>query len=729
MNHRILIPFCLIIFCFSYANIFAQTYSAREYKETGDLQFENGKYLQALKSYLRYQRIKPEDLEVKKKIGICYFNVNDAEEAEKFLQYVLDNSQKKDPDIYLQLAKINHAQQDFSAAISFYKLFLREDKGNSSLRDGIHDNIKRCRLGEKLMLDSPIAQIENLGAQVNSQWEDYKPIFSPNNPDKIYFSSARDSCLGGMRNEKGVLDELKGDYSSDMFFTDGSSGKWSIASPMSYLLNSPRCDVLYDFNADGSVMYFYQGFTSNSGEIFTDTFKSNIEERSLFSPKFLSPILSKNGDKDLFFINDSTILFASRREGGFGGYDLYFAVQSNGIWSQAYNLGDAINSPYDEISPFLAKDGITLYFSNNGKNSVGGYDVFTSTFNTKDQTWETPQNIGMPINSAADDIDLRISEDGMRGFFASSRIQSIGMKDVYIAYFREMRKDMVQAAAGADASFYTNYLAKLIKENNESSPSSGVAISPDQKRRTTTLPPEVLLQDKTKQDNKDKSTMTISPLYYTSEQDILSPQNKEILLQIKKFYLANPKSKIELFIHAKDSEQGATDVFFTIKKAEIATDFLIKNGVPASTIVIKSAGAAYPYTLSYVGSNPNPTASRINNRIDFFFGNSNNSTNSSMPKLALPDMAAELKAPEGEFYLNNQKDLTYRIQIAAVKGIFNDPILNDYPNLVAEMSPENNIYKYTVGVYRTYSSAEQLLRDIIKQGYSGAFIVPYINGI
>ncbi|MBP7821269.1 MAG: hypothetical protein KA010_00005, partial [Saprospiraceae bacterium] len=61
--------------------------------------------------------------------------------------------------------------------------------------------------------------------------------------------------------------------------------------------------------------------------------------------------------------------------------------------------------------------------------------------------------------------------------------------------------------------------------------------------------------------------------------------------------------------------------------------------------------------------------------------------------------------------------------------IFNDPILNDYPNLVAEMSPENNIYKYTVGVYRTYSSAEQLLRDIIKQGYSGAFIVPYINGI
>ncbi len=131
--------------------------------------------------------------------------------------------------------------------------------------------------------------------------------------------------------------------------------------------------------------------------------------------------LSKDGN---------TIFFVSYRKEGVGGKDIYQSVKdSQGNWSKATNLGEIINTKLDEESPFLSEDGKTLYFSSKGHDGIGGYDIFKSQL-TGD-SWSSPENMGIPVNSAEDDIYLIIDNEASNGFFASARDGGIGGMDIY----------------------------------------------------------------------------------------------------------------------------------------------------------------------------------------------------------------------------------------------------------------------------------------------------------
>ncbi|HEY4799579.1 MAG TPA: OmpA family protein, partial [Bacteroidia bacterium] len=151
----------------------------------------------------------------------------------------------------------------------------------------------------------------------------------------------------------------------------------------------------------------------------------------------------------------NTIYFVSDRPGGFGGRDIYQCVKlPNGKWSKASNLGPTINTPFDEDAPFMHPDGVTLFFSSNGRKTMGGFDIFYSVMgvdenwvpsdkkasysiahNKKNQSykgWSTPQNMGYPINTPDDDIFFVVSTDGKRGYFSSVRTGGKGEKDIYM---------------------------------------------------------------------------------------------------------------------------------------------------------------------------------------------------------------------------------------------------------------------------------------------------------
>ena len=105
----------------------------------------------------------------------------------------------------------------------------------------------------------------------------------------------------------------------------------------------------------------------------------------------------------------------------------------DGSWSQAKNLGEVINSQDEEDAPFFHPDGRTLYFSSNGKKSIGGFDIFKSTYNEASDTWSAPENIGFPFNTAGDDTYIEWSADGKRAYFSSLRDDSYGGQDLYMA--------------------------------------------------------------------------------------------------------------------------------------------------------------------------------------------------------------------------------------------------------------------------------------------------------
>ena len=113
--------------------------------------------------------------------------------------------------------------------------------------------------------------------------------------------------------------------------------------------------------------------------------------------------------------DEKTLYFVSDRPGGLGGTDIWRCVKlPNGEWSKPFNIGPPINSPYIEQSPFMHPDGKTLYFSSDGENSMGGYDIFFSK-KMEENSWSNPINMGFPLYTVDDDLLFTTSADGARG--------------------------------------------------------------------------------------------------------------------------------------------------------------------------------------------------------------------------------------------------------------------------------------------------------------------------
>ena len=122
--------------------------------------------------------------------------------------------------------------------------------------------------------------------------------------------------------------------------------------------------------------------------------------------------------------------FISNRAGGLGGFDIYSShLDDNGHWEAPVNLGDSINTPFNEQSPFIHPDNQTLYFSSDGWVGMGGYDLFVSR-RKDDGCWGKPVNLGYPINTQKDEIGLFVNARGNKAYFSSSRKEGRGL-DIY----------------------------------------------------------------------------------------------------------------------------------------------------------------------------------------------------------------------------------------------------------------------------------------------------------
>ncbi|MDP1746780.1 MAG: OmpA family protein, partial [Bacteroidota bacterium] len=133
-----------------------------------------------------------------------------------------------------------------------------------------------------------------------------------------------------------------------------------------------------------------------------------------------------------------TIYFVSDREGGLGGFDIWYSIKdSTGKWGEAKNIGAPINSMEDEDGLFIHSDGKTLFFSSKGHNSMGGYDVFMSVMDNTTKVASSPINLGPSINTSGDDLYFVMEANGKTGYYSSNRLGGSGEKDIYQITFLE----------------------------------------------------------------------------------------------------------------------------------------------------------------------------------------------------------------------------------------------------------------------------------------------------
>ncbi|RME99639.1 MAG: hypothetical protein D6772_07405, partial [Bacteroidetes bacterium] len=416
--------------------------SSRKLLEAAKTYLAAAHYEDALNTLRRSRRLSTKEEEGRFLMAVCYYQLNELEAATEILQTLIETEKSPYPECWLYLGRIRHAQQQFDRAIEHYKLYLRTLRPEHPNRAMIIEDIRRCDNGLRWLYREADAIVENLGANVNTAADEFAPILSPNRSTKLYFSSIRPGNTGGLRNAQTQMDEQYGHPLSDMFMTEVSGGVWQQPQRMHYLLNTPQHEQILGFLNQGRILLYYRGWNWERGEIFADTFQQHTQ-RSLKTTPFLGPVVASAGEFNLHVLGDTLLTFAAQRPDGYGGLDLYQSQLRNGKWTPAVNLGPQINSPFDETTPFLARDGRTLYYStNDSRRSAGGLDVVRSVFLPEAERWSEAENLGFPINSAADDAHFRLARDGFTGFFSSARKDGYGMRDLYVAFFTKYRQEM-----------------------------------------------------------------------------------------------------------------------------------------------------------------------------------------------------------------------------------------------------------------------------------------------
>jgi len=253
--------------------------------------------------------------------------------------------------------------------------------------------------------------VKKLGSEINNGQSSEFPIYlSEINYGLIYYADNK--------NSKDVL------ISRDFLFSkfDSVTSTWS--TPINI---AKDYSIFQEINKN---MNFMEIFITIDNDIYSvDLKKSSFSPQKLnINTKFIetSPCLSPDGN---------TLYFVSDRPGGIGGKDIWASERlSKGNWSEPVNLGDKVNTADDEESPFMMYDGATLNFSSKGHNSMGGYDIFSTTQND-DGFWSNPENLGTPVNTASDDFFYITDTFGRHAFYSSDKTQQ-GNQNIYFVNYK-----------------------------------------------------------------------------------------------------------------------------------------------------------------------------------------------------------------------------------------------------------------------------------------------------
>ncbi|MEO0788097.1 MAG: tetratricopeptide repeat protein [Bacteroidota bacterium] len=399
--------------------------------------FQAGEFAAAARTLTESRNLVRRNEEAALLLAVCYYQLNRLDESEQLLLGLNpeeDNDQRVAayPIAWYYLGRLYHSQHRFEEAGTYYKRYLRTLADGSLERPQIIDLLRMCDNGPRHSYTDDGVIAENLGPQVNTEQDEFGPVPSPIGAPRVYFSL--------MLPPPG---QAEGELQSDIVVTELSGTDWSTPRAMHTYLSSGKHELLLDISPGGDRLYYFRGDDERNGAFLIDTFQSN-SERNFNTLRVDAPLQPDRGDVTPFFVTPDLIYFAGNRPGGYGGLDLYrLSRNTDGSWGEAVNLGPDVNSPYDEICPFLAIDGQTLYFSsNNPRFSMGGFDVLRSIYLPTEDHYLQPENLGLPVNSADDDTHFRLAPDTYTAFMASNRKDGYGKRDVYILYFIEPREEM-----------------------------------------------------------------------------------------------------------------------------------------------------------------------------------------------------------------------------------------------------------------------------------------------
>jgi len=427
MLQRIICFFLLTIFIFTNPS-FAQKKAVPLQKgnpEKAMQLIKSGNFNAAIKEFEILVNEEPENLSYRAFLGYAYLstNVNKTKAIPHFELVVKDS--KADPYSFYDLGRAYLYAYRFDDAIKSFEKFrlLLHDK-EKDLPVSAKRMIEMCNQAKELYKKRVNVRLDNLGGEINGLYPDYSPYIDANETT-LFFTSRRSGNTGNM-------DDVDGLRTADVFISNLEGDKWSKAKRVSSSINSYLIEESVGMTSDGQDLLIYIFSEKGMDDIFISSKKGRSYQKTEYLPinsAFIETAATISPDKN-------TIFFSSKRPGGKGKSDLWMAFKlPTGEWSKASNLGDTINTEFDEDFPQFAPDGKTLYFASTGHYGMGGLDIFKTIWDSKTNTFTKPVNLGYPLNTPDDNKTISFSKSGRYAYMNDAREGGFGDLDVYKVTF------------------------------------------------------------------------------------------------------------------------------------------------------------------------------------------------------------------------------------------------------------------------------------------------------
>ncbi|MCX6270868.1 MAG: OmpA family protein, partial [Bacteroidetes bacterium] len=340
-----------------------------------------------------------------------------------------------------------------------------------------------------------------------------------------------------------------------------------------------------------------------------------------------------------------TLYFASLRNGGFGNSDIWKSVrQPDGSWSIPVNLGENINTATFEMNPYIHPDGRTLYFSSMGHMGMGGYDLFYSRLDSSGN-WSKPVNLGFPINTYADEINLIVNARGNLAYFSSDKLGGFGKNDIYcFDLYPDARPILVNYMKGRvfdsktklplEAKFELKDLktgAVVVTSFSEKETGGFLVALPSGKEYALHVSKEAylfysenvsftgdysaekpLLKDVPLQPVAMGEIVVMNNIFFETGKADLKPESMVELEKLLDLMRKNPGLSIEIRGHTDNVGADELNMKLSENRAQVVYNYLINNGIHASRLTFKGFGKTIP-----VASNDTAEGRSLNRRTEF----------------------------------------------------------------------------------------------------------------
>ena len=479
------------------------------------------------------------------------------------------------------------------------------------------------------------SQPQNLGPAVNSAFDEIMPIISPDG--KTLYFDRKDHPLntGGIVNDDIWFSTLTGEEN------------WSKAMNVGSPLNNKGHNFLTAISPDGNTALLGNVYEPNGSMTSGLSIARANAEGWDFPTKLIIENYYNNNKFSEFHLgaDGKTIVMTVQRMDSEGGKDLYVSfLKADGTWTRPKNLGEAVNSAATEMSPFLAADGKTLYFSSDGFSGYGGKDMFMARRLDNTWTnWSEPQNLGPIINSANWDAYYSVPASGEFAYFSSEN-NSLGKTDIFrVRLPKEMRPEPVVLVRGKvlDEKTKEPIAADIIVETLKDGKEVSVARSnPKTGEYTIILPAgakygflakasdylsehqnlDLTSIDEYEELNRDlllvpirlNETVVLNNIFFAPSKWTLTPDSKPELERVYEFLVQHPQIRVEIGGHTNDACSEEWCLKLSTMRARAVFSYLVKKGIESSRIQSKGYGSRSPRY-------PNTTAEgrRKNRRVEF----------------------------------------------------------------------------------------------------------------